>query len=144
MLVDTSHSGMNRGPSSGTPHTSAGTDWDKDKAKDDPFVEPRNKEEAIAMFKMLLDVSGIQAHYSWDQTHRVIANKPQFKALKTHGERRGVFNEWVEDRKRTEETQERERREKTKAEFWDMLGSGEVGSTDNYRYVWRLLTHTKY
>ncbi|KAI3689095.1 hypothetical protein L2E82_47043 [Cichorium intybus] len=87
-------------------------------------VEPllyANKQEAKVAFKSLLESANLEADWSWEQAMRVIINDKRYGALKTLGERKQAFNEFLIEKKKLEAEERRLRLKKAKEEFIKML-----------------------
>ncbi|KAL3514364.1 hypothetical protein ACH5RR_027081 [Cinchona calisaya] len=87
---------------------------------DEPFVFP-NKQEAKNAFKALLEYANVEADWTWEQAMRVIINDKRYGALKTLGEKKQAFNEYLMQRKKIEAEERRLRQRKAKEEFTKML-----------------------
>ncbi|PSC74832.1 pre-mRNA-processing 40A [Micractinium conductrix] len=77
--------------------------------------------EAKDAFKQLLGDAGIVSGMSWDETMRLIVGDRRYGALKTLGEKKAAFNEWVQQRKREEAEEARQRRMQAKEGFYALL-----------------------
>ncbi|CAI9777197.1 unnamed protein product [Fraxinus pennsylvanica] len=88
---------------------------------DDEPLAYANKQEAKNAFKALLESANVEADWSWEQAMRVIINDKRYAALKTLGERKQVFNEYLMQRKKLEAEERRLRQRKAKEEFTKML-----------------------
>lgn len=87
-------------------------------------VEPllyANKQEAKVAFKSLLESANLEADWSWEQAMRVIINDKRYGALKTLGERKQAFNEFLIEKKKLDAEERRLRLKKAKEEFIKML-----------------------
>ncbi|KAL2529485.1 Pre-mRNA-proCES [Forsythia ovata] len=91
---------------------------------DEPIVYA-NKQEAKNAFKALLESANVEADWSWEQAMRVIINDKRYGALKTLGERKQAFNEYLMQRKKLEAEERRLRQRKAKEEFTKMLEESE-------------------
>ncbi|GER31113.1 pre-mRNA-processing protein 40A [Striga asiatica] len=91
----------------------------EEKAIDDETVE------AKSAFKALLESSNVEADWTWDQAMRVIINDKRYGALKTLGERKQAFNEYLMQRKKVEAEERRQRQRKAKEDFMQMLEESE-------------------
>ncbi|KAL3634100.1 hypothetical protein CASFOL_021154 [Castilleja foliolosa] len=87
---------------------------------DNPFIYA-TKQEAKNAFKALLESANVEADWNWDQAMRVIINDKRYGALKTLGERKQAFNEYLVQRKKVEAEERRLRQRKSKEEFMTML-----------------------
>ncbi|KAG1468783.1 hypothetical protein G6F56_003636 [Rhizopus delemar] len=70
-------------------------------------VEFDTREEAEKAFSTLLKDTGVKSDWSWDQAMRAIITKPNYRALKTIGERKAAFQAFVD----SEAKREREEKE---------------------------------
>ncbi|KAJ8533203.1 hypothetical protein K7X08_016092 [Anisodus acutangulus] len=101
-------------------------------ADDEPFLYA-TKQEAKNAFKALLESSNVEFDWTWEQTMRVIINDKRYGALKTLGERKQAFNEYLMQRKKQEAEERRLRQRKAKEEFTKMLeGSKELTSSTRW------------
>ncbi|KAK6116042.1 hypothetical protein DH2020_008311 [Rehmannia glutinosa] len=82
-------------------------------------------QEAKNAFKALLESANVMADWTWDQAMRVIINDKRYGALKTLGERKQAFNEYLMQRKKVEAEERRLRQRKAKEEFTKMLEESE-------------------
>ncbi|CAA0809070.1 Pre-mRNA-processing protein 40A [Striga hermonthica] len=97
----------------------------EEKAIDDETVVYATKQEAKSAFKALLESSNVEADWTWDQAMRVIINDKRYGALKTLGERKQAFNEYLMQRKKVEAEERRLRQRKAKEDFMQMLEESE-------------------
>ncbi|KAK9748413.1 hypothetical protein RND81_02G055300 [Saponaria officinalis] len=98
-------------------------------ADDEPLVFA-TKQEAKIVFKSLLEHANVQSDWTWDQAMKAIVNDKRYSALKTLGERKQAFNEYLGQRKKQEAEERRMRQKKAKEEFTKMLEeSTELTST---------------
>ncbi|XP_057528501.1 pre-mRNA-processing protein 40A [Amaranthus tricolor] len=97
-----------------------------EKQNDDEPLVFANKQEAKNAFKSLLESANVQSDWNWDQAMRVIVNDKRYGALKTLGERKQAFNEYLGQRKKQEAEERRLRQKKAKEEFTKMLEESEV------------------
>ncbi|CAH9065482.1 unnamed protein product [Cuscuta epithymum] len=93
----------------------------EEKASDEEPLVYATKQEAKIAFKALLESANVGSDWTWDQTVRAIANDKRYGALKTHGERKQAFNEYLMQRKKLEAEEKRLRQRKAKEEFTKML-----------------------
>ncbi|XP_024976018.1 pre-mRNA-processing protein 40A-like isoform X5 [Cynara cardunculus var. scolymus] len=87
-------------------------------------VEPvlyASKQEAKIAFKSLLESANLEADCSWEQAMRVIINDKRYGVLKTLGERKRAFNEFLMEKKKLDVEESRLRQKKAKDEFMKML-----------------------
>lgn len=87
---------------------------------EEPFIYA-SKQEAKVAFKALLEDVNVEADWNWEQAMRVIINDKRYGALKTLGERKQAFNEYLMQRKKLEAEERRLRQRKAKEEFTKML-----------------------
>lgn len=87
---------------------------------EEPFIYA-SKQEAKVAFKSLLEEANVKADWNWEQAMRVIINDKRYGALKSHGERKQAFNEYLMQRKKFEVEEKRLRQRKAKEEFTKML-----------------------
>ncbi|KAL6504305.1 hypothetical protein OROGR_026228 [Orobanche gracilis] len=97
----------------------------EEKTVDDEPIAYATKQEAKNVFKALLESANVEADWSWDQAMRVIINDKRYGALKTLGERKQAFNEYLMQRKKVEAEERRLRQRKAKDEFLKMLEESE-------------------
>ncbi|KAK4481561.1 hypothetical protein RD792_012463 [Penstemon davidsonii] len=93
----------------------------EEKTVDDEPIVYASKQEAKNAFKGLLESANVEADWTWDQAMRVIINDKRYGALKTLGERKQAFNEYLMQRKKVEAEERRRRQRKAKDEFMKML-----------------------
>ncbi|KAL3619545.1 hypothetical protein CASFOL_036606 [Castilleja foliolosa] len=93
----------------------------EEKSMDDGSFIYATKQEAKNAFKALLESANVAADWTWDQAMRVIINDKRYGALKTLGERKQAFNEYLMQRKKVEAEEKRLRHRKAKEEFMKML-----------------------
>ncbi|KAL3538776.1 hypothetical protein ACH5RR_002142 [Cinchona calisaya] len=80
-----------------------------------------NKLEAKNAFKALLETANVGSDWTWDQAMRVIINDRRYGALKSLGERKQAFNEFVSQKKKQEVDERRARQKKAREDFKRML-----------------------
>ncbi|KAI4295461.1 hypothetical protein L6164_035507 [Bauhinia variegata] len=78
-------------------------------------------EEAKNAFKALLESANVGSDWTWDRARRVIINDKRYGALKTLGERKQAFNEFLNQRKKHEAEEKRMKQKKAREEFKIML-----------------------
>ncbi|KAK6939748.1 WW domain [Dillenia turbinata] len=93
----------------------------EEKAADDEPLVFANKQEAKNAFKSLLESANVESDWNWEQAMRVIINDPRYTALKTLGERKQAFNEYLGQRKKLEAEERRIKQKKAREEFTKML-----------------------
>ncbi|XP_006644254.2 pre-mRNA-processing protein 40A isoform X2 [Oryza brachyantha] len=93
----------------------------EDKTSEEEPVIYANKLEAKNAFKALLESSNVESDWTWDQAMRVIINDKRYGALKTLGERKQAFNEYLNQRKKLEAEERRVKQRKARDDFLAML-----------------------
>jgi len=93
----------------------------EDKTSEEEPVVYANKLEAKNAFKSLLESANIEADSSWEQAMRVIINDKRYGALRTLGERKQAFNEYLNQRKKIEAEERRVKQRKARDDFLTML-----------------------
>ncbi|KAH9288540.1 hypothetical protein KI387_032657, partial [Taxus chinensis] len=92
-----------------------------------------NKTEAKNAFKELLESAHVESDWTWDQAMRIIINDKRYAALKTLGERKQAFNEYLAQRKKHEAEERRIRQKRAREDFIKMLEeSKELTSTTRW------------
>ncbi|XP_075110862.1 pre-mRNA-processing protein 40A isoform X2 [Nicotiana tabacum] len=89
-------------------------------------VEPgplvyESKAEAKSAFKILLESANIGSDWTWDQAMRAIINDRRYGALKSLGERKQAFNEYLSHKKKLEAEERRIKQKKAREDFRIML-----------------------
>ncbi|XP_073028401.1 pre-mRNA-processing protein 40A-like [Primulina eburnea] len=84
-----------------------------------------SKEEAKNAFKVLLETANVGSDWNWDQAMRVIINDRRYGALRTLGERKQAFNEFVGQKRKQEVDERRARQKKVREDFKKMLDESE-------------------
>ncbi|CAL0300387.1 unnamed protein product [Lupinus luteus] len=97
-----------------------------DVASETKAVEPEplvyvNKMGAKDAFKALLESVNVGSDWTWDRTMRVIINDKRYGALRTLGERKQAFNEYLNQRKKQEVEEKRMKQKKAREDFKKML-----------------------
>jgi pre-mRNA-processing factor 40 len=81
----------------------------------------------------------VESDWTWEQAMRVIINDKRYGALKTLGERKQAFNEYLAQRKKQETEEKRLKQKKAREEFLVMLEeSKELTSTMRWRFIYLL------
>ncbi|MED6197708.1 hypothetical protein PIB30_059195 [Stylosanthes scabra] len=93
----------------------------EEKANDKETFAYANKMEAKIAFKALLESANVQSDWTWEQAMREIVNDKRYNALKTLGERKQAFNEYLGQRKKLEAEERRMKQKKAREEFTKML-----------------------
>ncbi|XP_024006022.1 pre-mRNA-processing protein 40A isoform X3 [Eutrema salsugineum] len=92
-----------------------------DKANVEEPMVYATKQEAKAAFKSLLESVNVQSDWTWEQTTKEIVHDKRYGALRTLGERKQAFNEYLGQRKKVEAEERRRRQKKAREEFVKML-----------------------
>ncbi|XP_062098963.1 pre-mRNA-processing protein 40A [Humulus lupulus] len=93
----------------------------EEKLVDEEPLVYASKLEAKSAFKSLLESTNVQSDWTWEQTMREIVNDKRYGALRTLGERKQAFNEYLGQRKKLEAEEKRTRQKKAREEFTKML-----------------------
>ncbi|XP_071724336.1 LOW QUALITY PROTEIN: pre-mRNA-processing protein 40B-like [Rutidosis leptorrhynchoides] len=80
-----------------------------------------NKEEAKIAFKALLESANVASDWTWDQAMRAIINDRRYGALKSLGERKQVFNEFIVQKKKQDAEERWTKQKKAREDFRKML-----------------------
>uniref|UniRef100_A0A6N2MBW6 Pre-mRNA-processing protein 40A-like n=1 Tax=Salix viminalis TaxID=40686 RepID=A0A6N2MBW6_SALVM len=80
-----------------------------------------DKLEAKNLFKALLESANVGSEWTWDQAMRVIINDKRYGALKTLGERKQAFNEFLGQKRKQEADERRIKQKRAREEFKKML-----------------------
>jgi len=86
-----------------------------------------SKDDAKLAFKQLMGSVGMRSDWTWEQTMRLIASDPRYGALKSLGEKKACFNEYVQQRKNEEREEARAKVKKQREDFTHMLETAEAG-----------------
>ena len=81
------------------------------------------QEEAKDAFKELLAAKGVASDWSWEQTMKLIINDKRYAALKSLGEKKQCFNEYLQQRKKGEKEEERQQLKRAKEVCFSCLCS---------------------
>ncbi|XVF01408.1 hypothetical protein REPUB_Repub04eG0086800 [Reevesia pubescens] len=93
----------------------------EEKAIDQEPSTYASKQEAKDAFKALLEFANVGSDWTWDQAMRVIINDKRYGALRTLGERKQAFNEFLGQKKKQEAEERRIKQKKTREEYKKML-----------------------
>ncbi|CAN6181982.1 unnamed protein product [Urochloa humidicola] len=93
----------------------------EEKTSEEEPVVYATKAEAKNAFKSLLESVNVESDWTWEQTMRVIINDKRYGALKTLGERKQAFNEYLNQRKKLEAEEKRIKQRKACDDFIAML-----------------------
>lgn len=93
----------------------------EEKTNEDETLVYANKLEAKNAFKALLESVNVQSDWTWEQAMREIINDKRYNALKTLGERKQAFNEYLGQRKKLEAEERRMKQKRAREEFTKML-----------------------
>ncbi|KAL6647668.1 hypothetical protein ACP70R_015105 [Stipagrostis hirtigluma subsp. patula] len=105
----------------------------EEKASEEEPVTYANKTDAKNAFKSLLESANVESDWTWDQAMRVIINDKRYGALKTLGERKQAFNEYLNHRKKFEAEEKRVKQRKARDDFIAMLeGCKELTSSTRW------------
>ncbi|KAL3580377.1 hypothetical protein D5086_018212 [Populus alba] len=95
-----------------------------------------DKLEAKNAFKALLESANVGSEWTWDQAMRAIINDKRYGALKTLGERKQAFNEFLGQKRKQEAEERRVKQKKAREEFKKMLeGSKELTASMRWSKV---------
>lgn len=86
-----------------------------------PTLHYATTSEAKDAFKALLTDASVASGMSWDETMRLIVGDRRYGALKSLGEKKAAFNEFVQQRKKEEAEEARQRRMQAKEGFYALL-----------------------
>lgn len=89
--------------------------------------------QAVRAFKDMLNELA-DTRMTWEKALKVIANDARYTALKSLGERKHVFHEWVTKKKKKQEEERRLEKKKAKEGFFDLL---EVQTAMHYGNIFR-------
>ncbi|XVE93531.1 hypothetical protein REPUB_Repub01dG0202700 [Reevesia pubescens] len=93
----------------------------EEKAIDQEPLTYASKQEAKDAFKTLLESANVGSDWTWDQAMRVIINDKRYGALRTLGERKQAFNEFLGQKKKQEAEERRNKQKKAREEYKKML-----------------------
>ncbi|CAM8979235.1 unnamed protein product [Rhodiola kirilowii] len=93
----------------------------EEKSNEPEPLQYATKQEAKTAFKALLESAKVESDWTWDQAMRVIVNDKRYGALRTLGERKQAFNEYLGQRKKIEAEERRMKQKKAREEFTKML-----------------------
>ncbi|CAN0920829.1 Pre-mRNA-processing protein 40A [Linum grandiflorum] len=80
-----------------------------------------DKQEAKSLFKTLLESANVGLDWTWEQVLRVIITDKRYGALKTLGERKQTFNEYLAERRKQEVEVRIIKQKKARDDFRNML-----------------------
>ncbi|PHT67141.1 hypothetical protein T459_31566 [Capsicum annuum] len=80
-----------------------------------------SKAEAKSAFKTLLQSANIGSDFTWDQAMRAVINDWRYGALKSIGERKQAFNEYLSQKKKLEAKERHVKQKKAREDFRIML-----------------------
>ncbi|KAF9622876.1 hypothetical protein IFM89_035006 [Coptis chinensis] len=102
------------------------------------YYSTGGKEAKIA-FKELLESANVGSNWSWEHAMRVIVKDKRYATLRTLGEKRQAFNEYLGQRKKQEAEERHIKQKKSREEFTKMLEeSKELTSPTRWRFVFSL------
>ncbi|XP_022763537.1 pre-mRNA-processing protein 40A-like isoform X3 [Durio zibethinus] len=93
----------------------------EEKAIDQEPLIYASKHEAKDAFKALLESANVGSDWTWDQAMRLIINDKRYGALRTLGERKQAFNEFLGQKKKQEAEERRIKQKKAREEYRKML-----------------------
>ncbi|XP_078442394.1 pre-mRNA-processing protein 40A [Wolffia australiana] len=93
----------------------------EEKTADEEQFIYANKQEAKNAFKALLESANVESDWTWDQAMKAIINDKRYGALKTLGERKQAFNEYLGQRKKQELEERRIKQKRAREDFIVML-----------------------
>ncbi|KMZ70651.1 Pre-mRNA-processing protein 40A [Zostera marina] len=93
----------------------------EEKSNSDGLYVYASKQEAKNAFKELLESANVESDWSWEQAMKLIVNDKRYDALRTIGERKQAFNEYLRQRKKTEVEERRIKYKKAREDFIKML-----------------------
>ncbi|XWS54657.1 hypothetical protein CRYUN_Cryun10bG0107300 [Craigia yunnanensis] len=93
----------------------------EEKASDQEPLTYASKHEAKNAFKSLLESANVGSDWTWDQAMRVIINDKRYGALRTLGERKQAFNEYLGQKKKQDAEERRIKQKKAREEYKKML-----------------------
>lgn len=93
----------------------------EEKAADQEPLTYANKLDAKNAFKALLESLNVGSDWTWDQAMRVIINDKRYGALRTLGERKQAFNEFLAQKKKQEAEDRRNKQKMARDEYRRML-----------------------
>ncbi|KAL9257450.1 Pre-mRNA-processing protein 40A-like protein [Drosera capensis] len=80
-----------------------------------------SKLEAKNAFKSLLESANVESDWNWDQAMRVIINDKRYGALRSLGERKQAFIEYLAQKKKLEAEERRAKQRRAREDFRQML-----------------------
>ncbi|KAI5391628.1 Pre-mRNA-processing protein 40A [Lathyrus oleraceus] len=93
----------------------------EEKTNDGETFVYANKLEAKNAFKGLLESANVHSDWTWEHAMREIISDKRYNALKTLGEQKQAFNEYLGQRKKLEAEERRIKQKKAREEFTKML-----------------------
>jgi len=108
-------------PAAAAASAAAAVEEGKKEEKKEEGFQYATKAEAKDAFKGLLKESGVNSDWSWEQAMRKIVSDKRYGALKSLGEKKACFNEYLQQRKREEREEARQRIRKAREDFMAML-----------------------
>ncbi|TXG64060.1 hypothetical protein EZV62_011054 [Acer yangbiense] len=108
-------------------------DASEEKTVEQEHLTYANKLEAKNAFKALLESANIGSDWTWDQAMRVIIVDKRYGTLRTLGERKQAFNEFLGQKKKEEAEERRNKLKKAREDYKKMLEeSTELTSTSRW------------
>ncbi|CAK9144981.1 unnamed protein product [Ilex paraguariensis] len=93
----------------------------EEKTVDQESLVYENKQDAKNAFKSLLESANVGSDWTWDQAMRAIINDRRYGALRSLGERKQAFNEFLGQKKKQEAEERRAKHKKAREDFKKML-----------------------
>ncbi|KAF9595353.1 hypothetical protein IFM89_000271 [Coptis chinensis] len=110
----------------------------EEKSVDDEPLVYASKQEAKIAFKELLESANVEPNWSWEQAMRVIVNDKRYAALRTLGEKKQAFNEYLGQRKKQEAEERRLNKKVSRRIHKNARKSKELTSPTRWRFVFSL------
>ena len=89
------------------------------------------KEEKNKLFKDKMRECGVTATWKWEDVERILHNESIWKSIKSFGEKRSLFSEFIRDCKTREREEQKLRKEKLKLKFRQMLEEDNTLNSDS-------------
>lgn len=93
----------------------------EEKVIESETVTYATKQEAKDAFKALLESANVESDWTWEQAMRLIINDKRYAALRSLGERKQAFNEYLIQKRKHEAEERRVKNRKAKEGFKKML-----------------------
>lgn len=92
-----------------------------EKAIESETLTYASKQEAKDAFKALLESANVESDWTWEQAMRLIINDKRYAALRSLGERKQAFNEYLSQKRKQEAEERRAKHKKAREDFRKML-----------------------